>query len=219
MLNTKVTSALKGFKLEAMEAMNVVDRLTAIDVEAATSAGEIANALQFFANAANINGVNIDQASAMAATIMDVSQVSGSTAGNALKTILSRYGNVKAGAYSNVNPAYDNDETTQNLNDVERVLSQIGISVRDSNLQFREFDDVLQDIADKWIILDSVSKNAIASAFAGTRQRESFLVLMENYDKYEHLLDVSLSSRGTAEKKYIAYQESLEALTKKLQVA
>ena len=32
--------------------------------------------------------------------------------------------------------------------------------------------------------MDNVSKKAIANAFAGIRQQESFLILAENYDKY-----------------------------------
>ena len=214
-----LTSALKAFKIEAMDAMSVVDKFTALDVNAATTAGEIATALQSFGVTASMNGLSIDQASAMAATIMDVSQAGSSSVGNALKTILSRYGNVKAGAYTSMNPNYDNDETTQNINDIERVLNNIGVSIRDSNLEFREFDEVLADVAERWITLDSVTQNAIATAFAGVRQRESFAVLINNMDKYNDLLEVSQTSAGTAERKYEAYYESMEAYQKRLQAA
>lgn len=147
--------------------MSVVDKLTAIDIKAATSAGEIATGLSQFASLAGLNGINIDQASAMVATIADVSQASGSTVGQALKTIISRYGAVKTGAYNQLDTEFDSEDTTGALNDVEKVLTKIGISVRDSNLQFRELDEVLEDLAEKWELLDNVSKNAIASAFAG----------------------------------------------------
>ena len=80
-----LTSSLKAFKIEAMDAMSVVDKLTALDINAATTAGEIANALQAFGVTASMSGLSIDQASAMAATIMDVSQTGASHAGNALK--------------------------------------------------------------------------------------------------------------------------------------
>ena len=199
--------------------MSVVDKLTAIDVKAATSAGEIATGLSQFASLAGLNGINIDQASAMVATIADVTQMSGSSVGQALKTIISRYGAVKSGAYSNLDTDYDSEETAGALNDVEKVLAKVGVAVRDSNLQFRELDDVLEDLAEKWITLDNVSQNAIASAFAGTRQRNSFITLMSNMDKYHELLEESENSAGTAQKKYEAYQESIEAWTKKLQAA
>ncbi len=206
-----LTSALKGFKLGANEAMGVVDKLTALDVEAATSAGEIAEGLAKFANLASLNGVDMDQASAYVATIADVTQQSGTSVGQAMKTIMSRFGNVKATAYNNMNIDNDSEDAEGSLNDVEKVLNKLGISIRDSNLEFRDFDEVLDLVADKWGSLDSVSKKAISTAFAGVRQQESFVTLMENYDKYRDLLETSRNSSGTAEKKYLSYQESYEA--------
>jgi TP901 family phage tail tape measure protein len=40
-----MTSMLKGFKLEASEAMNVVDKLVALDKQYAVTAGGVAEAL------------------------------------------------------------------------------------------------------------------------------------------------------------------------------
>lgn len=214
-----LTSMLKGFKLEASDATEVVDKLTKVDMSAATSAGDIAESLRQFATTAQLSGLNLDESIAMATTIMDVSQKDASSTGNAIKTMLSRYGNVKAGTYSNMNITGDQNETTESLNDIEKVLRKLGISLRSSNLEFRDFDDVLDDIAAKWDTLDSVSKNAIATAMAGTRQRESFLVLMENYDKYKDFIDEAASAEGTAAEKYKAYEDSLEASQKKLAAA
>lgn len=210
-LNTKVTSALKGFKLEASDAMDIVDKLTALDVEAATTAGDIAEGLAQFSNLATLNGVDIDQASAYVATIADITQQSGNSVGNAMKTIMSRYGNVKASAYDTLNLSNSTDTSSDDLNDVEKILTKLGISMRDTNLEFKDFDDILDEIAGKWSTLDTVSKRAIANAFAGTRQQEAFLSLLENYDTYEEFVETSKNSSGTAETKYQSYKESYEA--------
>lgn len=214
-----LTSAMKGFKIEASSAMDIVDKLTAIDINAATSAGEIANGLAQFANLANMTGVNLDQASSYVATIADVTQMSGSSAGQAMKMILSRFGTVKSGKYNKLNVDSETNDESAKLNDVETILNKMGIAVRKTNLEFRDFDDVLDDVAERWRTLDTVSKNAIATAFAGTRQREAFATLMENYDKYEELLKVSEESEGTAERKYLSYMEQLTASTNKLTAA
>jgi len=121
---------------------------------------------------------------------------------------MSRYGNVKAGAYNKLNVDSESSDTSEKLNDVERVLNKMGISIRKTNLEFKDFDDVLDEIADRWGTLDNVTKRAMANAFAGVRQNEAFLVLMENYDKYKDLLEVSETSKGTAERKYQSYRES-----------
>lgn len=132
---------------------------------------------------------------------------------------MSRYGNVKAGAYTKMNLESSSDTDLENLNDIEKVLGKIGIRIRSTNTEFRSFSDVLEELSDKWINLDNVSKNAIATAMAGVRQREQFLVLMENMERVEELEQVSATSQGTAEQKYAAYMETIESASNRLQSA
>lgn len=132
---------------------------------------------------------------------------------------MSRYGNVKAGAYTKMNLESSSDTDLENLNDIEKVLGKIGIRIRSTNTEFRSFSEVLEELSDKWINLDNVSKNAIATAMAGVRQREQFLVLMENMERVEELEQVSATSQGTAEQKYAAYMETIESASNRLQSA
>ena len=60
-------------------------------------------------------------------------------------------------------------------NDIETVLSSIGIKLRENAKEWRDIDDVLQDIADSWDNWDKTTQNAVATAIAGTRQRENVL--------------------------------------------
>lgn len=48
------------------------------------------------------------------------------------------------------------------------------------------------------------------------RQQEALLSLLENWDKYKDLVETSRTSRGTAEMKYDAYRDSLEASMNRL---
>ena len=214
-----LTSMIKGFKLEVSDAIDVVSKLTAVDMEAASSAGDIAAALQNVSTTAQLAGVSLDETIAYATTIIETTQRDASSVGMALRTIMSRYGNVKAGAYTKMNLESSSDTDLENLNDIEKVLGKIGISIRSTNTEFRSFSDVLEELSDKWINLDNVSKNAIATAMAGVRQREQFLVLMENMDRVEELEQVSATSQGTAEQKYAAYMETIEAASNRLQSA
>lgn len=129
---------------------------------------------------------------------------------------MSRYGNVKAGAYTKMNLESSSDTDLENLNDIEKVLGKIGINIRSTNTEFRSFSEVLDELGDKWATLDNVSKNAIATAMAGVRQREQFLVLMENLDRAEEIEEVSQKSSGTAEKKYASYMETIESAQNRL---
>lgn len=51
------------------------------------------------------------------------------------------------------------------------------------------------------------------------RQRESFNILLSNWSRVKELTEESANAAGTADKKYTAYMESMEAATKRLQNA
>lgn len=213
-----LTSMLKGFKMEAENALEVVDKLTNVDIEAAVSAGGIAEALSRTATSAQLAGLSLDESIGMVTVIGEVTQKSMESVGESVKTLLSRYGNVKAGVFTQMG-LDDDGETTENINDIEKVLGKLGIPIRSSNLEMRAISDVLDDLADKWQTLDTVSKNAVATAMAGVRQRENFNVLMENYSRAEELAEKSADSAGTANEKYEAYADSIEAAINRLTAA
>ena len=206
-----MTSTLKGFKMEASEAAQIVDKLTTLDMNYATSAGEIATALSRTASIANQNGMNLDETSAMATIIMDVTQAGATEVGNALRSMISRYGNIKVGKYVD-------SESGEGLNDVEKVLKTFGINVR-SGGEMRDYSDVLADVASRWNSMSDVEKNAVSSAMAGTRQRNQFVALMENFDRYQDALLVAENSQGQADLKYEAYLDSIEGNLSKMRAS
>ena len=69
-----LTSALKGYKLEAQDAIGVIDQLVSIDLEAATSAGDMAEAMSRTANMANTTGFEMNELLGMIATMSEVTQ-------------------------------------------------------------------------------------------------------------------------------------------------
>lgn len=212
-----LTSAIKGFKLSTEDAMSVVDKLTKIDQVAAISAGNLAEGLARVSTTAQQAGLSLDETAAMVTTITEVTQRDASTAGEALRTLISRYSNVKAGVFTDMSDSAE--ETSGNINDIEKVLGKLGIRIRTSGTEMRSIEDVLDELAEKWDTLDDVSRNAVASAFAGVRQRESFNILLSNWDRVKELTEESANAAGTANEKYSAYMDSMEAATKRLQNA
>lgn len=214
---TSLTAVLKGFNLQATESSEIVDKLTKLDAEYATTAGDIANALSRTAAAAKAANLDLDQTASMLTTIIDITQQDAGSVGNALKTILSRYGNVKAGVFAGM--AEDGEDASESINDVEKVLNAIGIQIRSTSTEMRGFDEVLDDLAEKWDNLNDVEQNAIATAMAGVRQRNQFLALMQNYDQYKESLESSRTSSGTADEKYAAVMDSIATSMQKIQTA
>lgn len=131
-----------------------------IDQNAAVSAGNIATAMQQVSASAQQAGLNINTTMGYISTIADVSQRDPGSVGSSLRTIISRYGTVKAGAFSKM--GVDNiGEDLENINDIEKVLRRLGISIRTNKMEFRALDEVLDEVADRWVELSSVEQNAI----------------------------------------------------------
>lgn len=153
-----LTSALKGYKLEAQDAIGVIDQLVSIDLEAATSAGDMAEAMSRTANMAKTTGFEMNELLGMIATMSEVTQNSASTIGNSVKTILSRMSNVKAGL---------DDFEGEALNDVEKTLNRVGIALRDNQGNWYDFYDVLDEVASKWDSFSDVQQSQITTALGG----------------------------------------------------
>ena len=56
----------------------------------------------------------------MVSTVGEVTQQSMSTVGNSMKTMLARFGNVKAGAFTSMSE--DGEDAAESINDTEKVL-------------------------------------------------------------------------------------------------
>lgn len=207
-----LTATINGFKMSASEASHVNDVLSAVDLASASDAGGIGEALTKVASQANNASISLEKTVAMLATMKDVTQDTDSTIGIALKTILSRMNQIRAGKFVDA-------ETGKAFNDVEKVLNKIGISIRDANNQLLGSETILDTIAEKWQSFDKNTVNAVSTAFAGAHQANKFISLMDNWDKVRKLTDIAMNSDGSAESKFEVYLDSLEAKTQALQAS
>lgn len=106
------------------------------------------------------------------------------------------------------------------LSDYESVLKSIDIKLRDSQGEFRSFEDILDDVAKRWNTLSSVQQAAALKVMSGTRQQNRMTALLEGYNKTLELTEVAANSAGTAVEKFNkSYKESLEAKTNTLQAS
>ena len=207
-----LTSTLNGFKLGADQASRINDILTSIDLKSASDAGGIGTSLQKVASQANNVGMSLEKTAAIIATIKDVTQGSDETIGTSLKSILSRMNNIKAGKFV--------DDNGEALNDVEKVLNKIGITMRDNNDQFLDSETIIDSVADKWDTLNKNTQKAVSTALGGTHQANSVIAMLDNYDKVKMLTETAYNSEGTAQKKFEDnYLNSLEAKTNALKAS
>lgn len=209
---TYLTTAMKGYGVAVNDVIGIVDKLSSVDMESATDAGGLAEAMAQTATNADMAGISMDKLLGYIAVVGETTGEAMSSVGNSFSTIFSRMANVKLSRL--VDPT-----TGEDLSNVETSLRNVGIELRENGETFRNFGDVLDDIDSKWKTLDEVNQRAIASSIAGKDHMEDFLVLMNNYDKATEYSTTATNSSGTAMEKLANYEENIEAKTKKLQAS
>lgn len=205
-------ATMNGYNMSAEELRKALDAMVAIDFQAATSSGDLATGLKYSASSAASAEVSFNKLVAILGTVQDRTQQSAEVVGTFANTMLSRYRDVTIGKYLS--------DDGEDISNYESVLKSVGIQLRDQQREFRDFETVLQEMADKWSSLTSVQQNALIKVAAGTRQQNRFIALMENYNKVLELTEVAANSAGTAVNKFNnSYANSLEAKKSGLQSA
>lgn len=209
-----ITAAMKSYNMAESQVMGFVDQISAIDMASATDVGGLATAFNEVAANAKTAGVETQNLLSYAAVIGETTQEGMASVGTSLNAIFSRMGNIKLSRLKDY-------ETGEDLSNVETVLRGVGISLRDTQDEFRDFDEVLEETADGWSRFSGVQKRAVAQAFAGTHHMNEFMVLMEQWGNVEKYIDIANNASGESMEKYSAYQESisgkLEGLKNKFQ--
>lgn len=199
----QLISITSGFKMNASEAMSVVDKLTTINNNSGTSFSELARAMQKCSSSAQMVGVDINQLSSWVGTISSATGKSADSIGDSLKSLFARYQDIKQGKNFDVN--------NEPLSDIEESLGKVGVALRKDKNTFRDMGDVLKDLNGKWKDLSQTQQADIAKSFAGTEQKENFLVLMNNFNNTLNMQEKLLGANGSAMERYKAYGESTEA--------
>jgi TP901 family phage tail tape measure protein len=161
---TYLISAMNAYGLAASEVLSVVDKLSAVDVEASVSSEGLAIAMSKTASSAQLAGVSMDKLFGYIAAVKEVSQESDETIGNFYKTLFARMQQVKIGSLV--------DSEGDDISDVSKVLKQYGIDILDSTGELRNMGDVLDELSGKWDKFTNAQKSEIATTLAGVRQRD-----------------------------------------------
>lgn len=201
----KLTSIMNGFKIEAEDTVGIVDRLVGLDNSFATSIDEIATSMKYASNVSQQVGIDFNHLAAYVTTISSVTRMSAETIGQALRTMFSRMSDIKSGKLI--------DEEGESLNMVESSLKRVNINLRDSNGEFRDMQDVLAEIGGRWDSIGEKEQLLIAKQIAGLRQKEQFLVLMNNQELIQKALTTETEATGLATERYGIYMENVEAAT------
>ncbi len=199
----RLTAAVKGYQMAAGDAMNIADKMSALDAAAASSVDELTVAMQKSASQANMAGLSLDSYMAYLSTMQEVTREAPENIGTAMKSITSRMQEI-----SDIGKV-EEDGTT--FNNVAKALNSIGISAVDATGTLRPLQEIFDELGPQWASLDRNHQAYVATVLAGNRQQSRFIALMDNYDRALELTTVSQNAAGESAKQLRAYDEGLEA--------
>lgn len=169
-------------------AHDFADGIVQINEGIATS-GEVARAA----------GMDLSEYASMIGLLVEKTGLQGSQLGNSLKTIITR--TTKAGKIMGI----DEGE----ISDAEKSLRSVGIEVRKTDGEFKDFNDTMSELSKQWDSLSDVEKSNISFNLAGTRQINVIQTLLRNWSDYEDLVNKANNSTGVTLENQQKYAESL----------
>ena len=209
-----MTNAVRSFKMEMSEATTVVDVYSAVAASSATSVTELATAMSKTASSAEAVGSSFQNTTAMMAVMIEATRESPENIGSALKSIISRYGELKQNMTGT-----DAEGEEYSLNKVDTALQSIGISIHDVNGEFRDFDEVIMELAGKWDTVDKNTQRYIATVMAGNRQQSRFLALVSSGDRLRELADEAANSEDASQLQFLKSLDSIDSKVQQLQTS
>lgn len=206
-----LTATINGFNMAAKDAAHVNDVFAKLGASTATDYQDLAIALSKVSAQANTAGMSMEFTTTLLAKGLETTQEAPESIGTALKTVLARMRELSDyGATL---------EDGMSVNKVERALAAVGVELRDTNGQFRDMEEIFQELGPQWENLDTMQQQAIAQAVAGTRQQSRFLAIMQDWDRTLEMSSAALDADGAAMYQHAQYAESLEFSINKLQTA
>lgn len=145
-----MTATLRGFKMEVEDAGRIVDVYSKLAAIAATDTRELSIAMSKTASIAESSGMAFESASTFLTMMIETTREAPENLGTAMKTIIARFQEMKKSPLELVE--VEGEEIS--LNKVDKALQTIGISLTDASGQFRNLDEVIFELSNKWEGLD-----------------------------------------------------------------
>ena len=208
-----IQTALNQFELKDTEdgLMDIVDTLEytsgQLNYDFTEGMKQITEGIEASGSVAKNAGLDMQEYAAMVGVAVEKTGQSGSTIGNAYKTIFARI--TKA---SKIEGTMADD-----ISKAEEALRSINVEVRNSNDDFRDMTDIMADIGKVWDGLSDTQKAKVGYEVAGIRQLNVLNSLFGAWEDYSAIVENSNDRVGIALKNQEEYAESIGGHLKELE--
>ena len=182
----------------------------------ALSMSDLAEAMSIVGSQAASSGMEVDETTAALATMIAVTQQSGSQMGNAFKGILMNLRQV-TGEVEDGGEAIDAESLTK----YEKACADLGVSlstVKDGVVSLKEPMQIIKELSDAYTKLDEtdVKRANLLNAVGGKYRANALNSLLEHYDMYSKMMNEYADGLGSmdeeAEKTALSWEGRLNSL-------
>lgn len=209
-----MSSVIQGFKVDAEDAIRVVDRMNIVGNKFAISSKGIGDGLQRAASSLVAAGNDIDESIALITAGNTVLQDPESVA-NGLKVIGMRLRGAKTELERESEETDGMIESTSKLQD--KIKSMTGVDIMSDNDTFKSTYDILLEIANVWEDISDIDQAALLELLAGKNRANVLAAILQSPDVLKSVYDTSVNSAGSAERELETYLDSIEGRMSQLQ--
>lgn len=202
---SNLTAALKIYGLSVYESISVMDKWIAVASKHAIESGQLAQGLKRVGTIAREVGINLDELNGYLTAVHAVTRRELSAIGTAFRTVFARM--ARESTLSLI----------ATLAKVPTYIDETGQATTRVTETYRDFSEILDDVAARWSGLSQAVRFHLAQQIAGVRRMEIFTALMQNYDEALLARIHSEASAGRAMRANAiiinTYQKEVEKLT------
>lgn len=161
----------------------------------------MSDATQTAGSVANEAGLSFEKYAASVGKISEMTRLEGSTIGNAYKTIMARISRSKSA---------DSDVSDADRSNAAKALASVNISTYDNKGNFKDLEEILDELSGKWNNLTDAQRNYISEQAAGVRNINTFKALMSTWGESKELAQSALDDTNFIDEVQDKYMDSVE---------
>lgn len=201
-MSKNLTAIWNTYQMQGDRLQNAASIAARLGADTAVDFAYIAEAMQTSATAAAQMGLSYENLAAIIATVGETTMQASSVVGNAFKTIISRFDQLKSSG----------TDGEVELGRISQQLADMGIHILDVSGELKSMDTIIYETGDAWDNYSQKQQIAIAEVLGGTRQFGQVLALFNNWDKFLTNAQTAFSETGdtTLEDQFAVASESIQ---------
>lgn len=206
-----LVTALRGFRLEAEDALSIVDKLDALNNKYATDAKSLGEALSVSASAMAAAGSDLDETLALITGATEITQNAKET-GQAIRTITMRIRGMK-GELEKLGEEAEGVESVSKIQTQILNLTKGRVNIFDDNQNFKAPYEILKEVSEIYNELSDPDKADLTEILFGKLRSNQGLAIISAFQSGQipKALKDSQNAAGTATEEMERYAESIQA--------